>query len=465
MRLRYGPQLTVPELVEKYSIGYKLYQLQSPQTADSIQTPLEPHKVGPKMRGIAGSGETCRGKRSDTTYQQGETPRTPEIHMHDLPLGQVVSVTSTSDLAGTRERAEARAAVQRMLQEREEQRQHGTSYARGSGSADAHARPSSSSAGSASAVPADGGAGTGTADETDTGNSDSNDADIVHFHPDTRSRVAAPWHSSGREPLHFGVLCWNGGSIRSNVAHVLFNSYSVLIWQEFDEGWDDALQQHGFEYAVAKHGEIPECTVAVRRLLGTVEMLQYLNMGTNDKVISNLAVTRVVFDPPRANALSVVVASLHLHHTRAKSPQHSREDLERVKEMCNRLNVDILGGDFNQSCALRSAYGKPCVAVQDAFGPESLVGQPPDDCTGFIIPETSALTDIIKYSVSIGHYRFHPSDFNLAESDQSSHWPLKMHVWRNPRGSRNRGRAARKRRKCKKNAARADRRREKTDTS
>ena len=134
--------------------------------------------------------------------------------------------------------------------------------------------------------------------------------------------------------------------------------------------------------------------------------------------------------PPIGAPKTVTVCSVHLHNVVAKKRDAATSLLQRLYAHMKMLDVDFIGGDFN--LAVRGP-------VADVFSDTEFMGPGPiplwgagslpldaTDCTGFICMPQRPFYWFVK---NHGIHTFKNAQLGLNERDESTHYPVFMHLW------------------------------------
>ena len=156
-----------------------------------------------------------------------------------------------------------------------------------------------------------------------------------------------------------------------------------------------------------------------------------------DSWLLSFSIAKYDFGIEIAGRSSLTMASAHLNNEWAKKRDVAKEAIANLLETCHAYGVDVIGCDMNQGVALRKSHlTSPLFeaikefsnnhGVVSAESYETLYGQAPGDCCGFILLPTSALLNqclIHKH----GWLPFVSSDVGLRATDRDSHYPC--HLW------------------------------------
>ena len=134
--------------------------------------------------------------------------------------------------------------------------------------------------------------------------------------------------------------------------------------------------------------------------------------------------------PPIGAPKTITVCSVHLHNVVAKKRGAATSLLQRLYAHMNLLEVDFVGGDFNM--AVRGPIAD-VFSDTEFMGPRSIplwgVGSltlDDMDCTGFICMLQRPFYRFVK---NHGTHTFKNAQLGLNERDESTHYPVFMHLW------------------------------------
>ena len=130
-------------------------------------------------------------------------------------------------------------------------------------------------------------------------------------------------------------------------------------------------------------------------------------------------IVRIAFAVPMMGLEHLVVASVHLHNTRAKRPEVCRASATTIYGKFAEHAVDLCGYDLNQGVQVFSRE-----LTQLGGGPN--LRTPDADCTGFIVPRSSTLFS--RQLRSFKYYNLLHSDFGIGARDSDAHW-LTAAIW------------------------------------
>ena len=134
--------------------------------------------------------------------------------------------------------------------------------------------------------------------------------------------------------------------------------------------------------------------------------------------------------PPIGGPKSVTLCTVHLHNVVAKKRDAATSLLQRLYAHMVLLEVEFVGGDFNSAAKgiITDIFNDPEFMAPGSvplWGAGGLVGDN-EDSTGFLcMPRRPFYWHINKH----GAHTFANKQLGLNERDESTHYPVFMHLW------------------------------------
>ena len=286
-----------------------------------------------------------------------------------------------------------------------------------------------------------------------TGLEEAMDEEAGHWRFDVLEQLLRSNDLQGR-PLpsslaHMTFLQWNAGGTRQRLDAGSLSGGSLHFgsMQEVDPDIVASLERWGaivYFYDNEPPGK-PTCTFAradfiqrSRQLLAEVIPRYYQHHGETVKAwLMSYSIARYEFKFEIAGRTLVTIASAHLCNEWAKKRDIATEAILHLLETCHAYEVDIIGCDLNQAVALRKSHVTSPLfeaikqfcskhGVNPTYPYESLYGQAPGDCCGFIIMPTSSIFAECVVEKH-GWQPFVSTDIGLRRTDLDAHHP--NHMW------------------------------------
>ena len=134
--------------------------------------------------------------------------------------------------------------------------------------------------------------------------------------------------------------------------------------------------------------------------------------------------------PPIGASKTITLCTVHLHNVVAKKRDAATALFQRLHVHMQRLQVEFIGGDLNRAAKriIAEVFNDPefmapgSVPLWSAGGPEG----DDTDCTWFLYMPRRPFSWLIKQH---GLYTFADKQLGLTERDESTHYPVFMHLW------------------------------------
>ena len=134
--------------------------------------------------------------------------------------------------------------------------------------------------------------------------------------------------------------------------------------------------------------------------------------------------------PPAGASKTVTFCTVHLHNVVAEKRDAATSLLQRLYAHMKRLEVDFVGGDCNMAVkgSVADVFSDPEFMASGSsplWGAGGLEGDN-EDCTGFLcMPRRPFHWFVNKHGV----HTFSDDQLGLNERDESTHYPVFMHLW------------------------------------
>ena len=230
------------------------------------------------------------------------------------------------------------------------------------------------------------------------------------------------------------LLQWNAGTARrqpTQLVTAMCGAFNVVLLQEAA----DHVPHFPDQFNTYTDGDNLAILLNKDTFLPDADKYAIVEESTSKKTwgLTALVVRGYLRRPPTGAPKTVTVCSVHLHNVVAKKRGVAASLLQRLYAHMKMLDVDFIGGDFN--LAVRGP-------VADVFNDTEFMGPgtiplwgagslPLDvtDCTGFICMPQRPFYWFVK---NHGIHTFKNAQLGLNERDESTHYPVFMHLLGDP---------------------------------
>ena len=227
------------------------------------------------------------------------------------------------------------------------------------------------------------------------------------------------------------LLQWNAGAARrqpTQLVTAMCGAFNAVLLQEAR----DHVQHISDQFDVYTDGGDLAILLNRDTFLPGAVMFPIIEETTSKTTwgLKALVVCGYLRRPPVGGPKSVTLCTVHLHNVVAKTRDAATSLLQRLYAHMMLLGVELVGGDFNSAAKGIIAYifSDPEFMAPGSvplWGAGGLEGDD-TDCTGFLyIPRRHFHWIIKKHGV----HTFANKQLGLNERDESTHYPVFMHLW------------------------------------